>query len=240
MAQRSLKVKKKRLPRAAPVRLTELARFRQAAYRLFGAALLYPAADRMAMLVGAARELAGESEPYAGFAFFPQWMAFLTSLGRRGESGTGDLEETYLDLFVVNQKVPLYESRFLTPEAPGLTMAALDGAYRVAGLSVAGSFKEPPDHAAVELEFMSFLCGKEAEVWSKRSRQDAVQQLELEARFLDRHLSLWFPAFAEQVVHHAPNSFYASVTRAAHALIGHDQGLLAGLLAEYRQQAPPE
>lgn len=231
---------KRRVPRAAPVRLTELARFRQAAYRLLGAALLHPTEERFTTLALVAAELERQSESFAGLVFFPQWIAFLTSLGNQGESGRGDLEEAYLDLFVVNQKVPLYESNFLSPEAPGLAMAALDAAYGAAGLSVAGSFKEPPDHAAVELEFMSFLCGKEAEAWSKRSRKDAVQQLEMEARFLNRHLSRWFPALAEQVARHAGDSFYTSVTRAAHALIGHDQGLLTALLAEYRQEAPPE
>lgn len=225
-------------PRKGGLRLAELARFRQTAYRLFSAVLLYPAEERFETLIGAARELEAQSAPFAGLAFFPQWTAFLSSLGNRETSGTGDLEEVYLDLFVVNQRVPIYESRFLIPEAPAVTMAALDGAYSAAGLSVAGSFKEPPDHAAVELEFMGFLCGKEAEAWTKRSGKDAVKRLEAEVGFIDRHLSRWFPAFAEQVARQAGESLYTSVTRAAHAFIGHDQGLLAALLAQYRQEAP--
>ena len=227
-----------RNPRKAGLQLAELARFRQAAYRLFGAVLLYPAEERFATLIAAARELKSQSARFAGLAFFPQWTAFLASLAKRGELGTADLEGTYVDLFVVNQKVPLYQSGFLTPDNPALTMAVLDGEYSAAGLSVAGSFKEPPDHAAVELEFMSFLCGKEAEAWTKRSPKDAIKQLEAEAGFLDRQLSRWFPAFAEQVARHAGDSLYTSVTRAAHAFIGHDQGLLPALLAEYRQEAP--
>jgi TorA maturation chaperone TorD len=226
------------MPRSAPVRLAELARFRQAAYKLFGAVLLYPAEERLTTLIVVARELEPQSAPFAGLAFFPQWTRFLTSLVHRGEPGTSDLEQAYLDLFVVNQKVPLYESGFLTPDNPALTMAALDGEYRAAGLSVAESFKEPPDHAAVELEFMSFLCGKEAEAWTAESVKDVVRHLKAEARFLDRQLSRWFPAFTEQVARHAGESLYTSVTRAAHAFIGHDQGLLAALIAEYRQEAP--
>jgi TorA maturation chaperone TorD len=146
-------------------------------------------------------------------------------------------EQAYLDLFLVHQKVPLYESRFLTPKTPELTMAALDGEYGAAGLAVATSFKEPPDHAAVELEFMSFLCGKEAEAWSKRSLKDGVKQLEAEAGFLGRHLYLWFPVLAEQVARHAGDGFYTVVTRAAHDFIGHDQALLDALLMQYHQEA---
>lgn len=217
--------------------LAELAQFRRAAYRLFSAVLLYPAEERFVTLIDVARELELESTPFAGFAFFPQWTRFLTSLVHRGESGTRELEQTYLDLFVVNQKVSLYESGFLTPGNPAMTMAALDAEYRAGGLAVAGSLKEPPDHAAVELDFMSFLCGKEAEAWTAESVKDVVRWLKAQVRFLDRHLSRWFPAFAEQVAREAREDLYASVTRAAHAFIGHDQALLAALLAQYRQEA---
>ncbi|MFQ5803267.1 MAG: molecular chaperone [Candidatus Methylomirabilales bacterium] len=219
------------------MRLRDLARFRHAAYRLFGAVFLYPTEERFTTLIAAARELERHSEPFVGLAFFPQWRTFLGTLARRRDSGTADLEAAYLDLFVVNQKVPLYESGFLAPGTPALTMAALEGDYNAAGLSVAASFTEPPDHAAVELEFMSFLCGKEAEAWTKRSLKDGVHRLEAEAKFLDRHLSCWFPAFADQVALRAGDGFYTSVTRAAHAFIGHDQALLVPLLAQYRQEA---
>lgn len=223
--------------RAAPLRLTDLAHFRQAAYRLFGTALLYPAEERLTGLVAVARELEQQSQALVEFAFFPQWTRFLALLVQREESGTADLEQAYLDLFLVHQKVPLYESGFLTPDNPALTMAALDGKYSAAGLAVATSFKEPPDHASVELEFMSFLCGKEAEAWTKKSLKDGVKRLEAEAGFLGRHLYLWFPVLAEQVARHAGDGFYTVVTRAAHDFIGHDQALIDALLMQYHQEA---
>jgi TorA maturation chaperone TorD len=200
-------------------------------------ALLYPAEERLASLVAVACELEQQSQALVEFAFFPQWTRFLALLVQREESGTADLEQAYLDLFLVHQKVPLYESGYLTPDNPALTMAALDGEYSAAGLAVAASFKEPPDHAAVELEFMSFLCGKEAEAWTKQSLKDGVKWLEAEAGFLGRHLSRWFPSLAEQVARHDGEGFYTVVTRAAYDFIVHDQALLDALLMQYHQEA---
>jgi TorA maturation chaperone TorD len=225
------------MPRSAPVRLADLARYRQVAYRLFGSVLLYPDEERFAMLIAAARELEFQSQPFVGLAFFPQWRRFLEVLARRSDSGTADLEETYLGLFVMNQDVPVCESGFLAPGSPALTMAALDEEYNAGGLSMAASFSEPPDHAAVELEFMSLLCEQEGEAWAKRSVTDAVRHLESEAGFLDRHLSRWFPVFTEQVGNRAGDSFYTSVTKAAHSFIEHDRALLNAFLEQYRQEA---
>ena len=223
--------------RSSSLRLEDLAGFRQAAYRVFGTVLLYPSQERIKNLAHAARELEQQSRPLVGFAFFPEWQRFLSTLAGRGDSATADLEEDYLRLFVVNQEVSPYESSFLAPGNPGLTMAALDEAYVAGGLSMAASFSEPPDHAAVELEFMSLLCEQEGEAWAKRSVTDALRHLESEAGFLDRHLSRWFPVFTEQVGFRAGDSFYTSVTRAAHVFIEHDRALLSAFLEQFRQEA---
>jgi TorA maturation chaperone TorD len=219
------------------VRLADVARLRQAAYRLFGGALLHPDEKRLATLSAGARELEGQSEPFREFAFFSQWQGFLRSLTEWKGPGTAHLEEAYLDLFILNQDVPLCESGFVAPGAPALTMAALEEEYRRAGLSLDASFTEPPDHAAVELEFMGFLCAEEAQAWAKRSLKDAVERLEMEAGFFNRHISRWFPVFAEQVASRARDGFYSSLATAAHAFVEHDHALVSALLAQYQQEA---
>jgi len=224
------------MPRSPLMRVADLALFRRAAYWLFGASLLYPTEERLATIASAARELERQGVPLEGLAFYLQWQKFLTAIARCVDSASTDLEETYVDLFVVNQKVPLCESGFLSPGASAMTMAMLEREYSAAGLSVASSFKEPPDHAAVEMEFMSLLCEAEARAWRKRSVQDSVKQLEEESRFLDQHLSRWFPALAELVATRVAGNFYAAVTQAAHVFIEHDRGLLAALLAEYQRE----
>jgi TorA maturation chaperone TorD len=218
------------------VRLADLATFRRASYWLFGASLLYPTEERFAAISSAARALQGQGEGLEKFAFYLHWQKFLEAIGRCVDSGNTELEEAYSDLFVVNRNVPLCESGFLSPGAPAQTMATLEQEYSAAGLSVASSFEEPPDHAAVELEFMSLLCEAEASAWTKRSTQDSIKQLEEESRFLERHLSRWFPALVEEVSIRAAGGFYACVTQATHAFIEHDRGLLAALLGQYREK----
>ncbi len=224
------------MPRFSSIRLEDLAGFRQVAYRVFGSVLLYPSQDRIKNLAYAAKGLKRQSQPLARFAFFPEWVRFLGDLSKRGDSVTAGLEEDYLRLFVVNQEVPPYESSIMTPGNPALTMAALDEEYSAGGLSMATSFSEPPDHAAVELEFMSLLCKQEGEAWAKRSVGDAVRYLEREAGFLNQHLSRWFPVFTQQVGFRAGDSFYTLVTKVAYAFIEHDRALLSAFLEQYRQE----
>lgn len=222
---------------SAPVALADLALLRQAAYQLFGELLLYPDQERLTTLVSVARELEHQSQPFVGFVFFPQWIKFLTILANRQGPGFVELEEVYFSLFVVKRGVPLYESGFLAPGAPGLTMAELDGEYREAGLSMTESFKAPPDHVAVELEFMGHLCGEEALAWAKRSLKEGELKLEAEVGFLDRHLGRWFSIFAGQVSSRAGDGFYGSAVRAAHAFVEHDRELTSALLEQHRQEA---
>jgi TorA maturation chaperone TorD len=222
---------------SVPVALADLARLRQAAYQLFGAVLLYPNQERLTDLVAAARELERQGQAFAGFVFFPQWRKFLISLTSRKGSKSADLEEAYRSLFVLKQGVPLCESGFLAPETPGLTMAALDGEYSKVGLCVGETCNEPPDHVAVELEFMGLLCGEEAKAWRKRSFSNGVHGLKAEVGFLNGHLARWLPIFADQVTSRAGDGFYGSAVRAAHAFIEHDRELTAALLEQHRQEA---
>lgn len=224
------------MPCSSQVRLAELALLRRAGYWLFGASLLYPTEERRAAVAGAATELARRDKPLEKLACYPEWRQFLAAIRRTVDSGNADLEESYVELFLVSEKIPLCESGLVSPGAPAMTMAMLEQEYGAAGLSVLPSFKEPPDHAAVELEFMSLLCGEEAKAWMSRSAKDSVARIEKEAGFLDRHLSRWFPQLAQIVGWRAADTFYASLTRAAHAFIEHDRGLLPALLAEYRRE----
>lgn len=201
---------------------------------MLGAALLYPAEDRLQPLVPAAAELERAGEAFAGLAFFPDCRRFLRLLGG-GQADTVALQADYLEIFGAGRGLVPQESAFLAPGSPGLTMVAVEAAYAEAGLAMAGAAGEPPDHGAVELEFVGLLCGEEARAWARRSVGEALRRLEQEADFLGRHLGRWMPLLAREVGLRAAGSFYASATRAAESLIEHDRGLLPALLARYRE-----
>jgi ferredoxin len=85
----------------------------------------------------------------------------------------------------------LYESwhrdgRFSSP-----TTFAVQAQYRLAGLEVAG---ERPDHAAVELEFLSFLAKREEEDAGQGQKWRVARQ-----RFLTEHAGRWLPEVGQRL-----------------------------------------
>lgn len=79
----------------------------------------------------------------------------------------------------------LYESWHVDGRFPTSTTFAVKAQYRRAGLEISG---ELPDHAAVELEFLSYLA--------RREEEDAGQARKWRAdryRFLREHAGRWLP-----------------------------------------------
>ena len=103
-----------------------------------------------------------------------------------------------------------------------------------------------PDHASVELEFVAFLCQREAESWDCRDPDSALQSLAQQSAFLNSHLGLWLGLFARQVAADAcvvpagrregtDEPFYGLVVDACFALVHHDRDLTELLLDQIPQ-----
>jgi TorA maturation chaperone TorD len=113
-------------------------------------------------------------------------------------------------------------------------MVAVDveRAYAAAGVALAVGAGELPDHVALELEFLSHLCAREAKAWEARRLEEAIGLLGAEREFLGRHLLPWFPALLCTVRDAAaPSSFYCEVVEATHAFLVHESDLVV-LLGE--------
>jgi TorA maturation chaperone TorD len=220
-----------------PVRLADLARGRQAAWRLIGEALRPPEAERLATLRLVAEELWKRPGPLADHAVFPQWLDLLRGLLQSAGGEAGQLDETYVRLFVASSEgiCPQVASHYLAPDAPASVMAALEGEYAAAGLAPSPNATEPPDHVTVTLDFMAHLCAAEADAWQRRDSAMAVAQLDREAGFLQRYLGPWLPAFARLVAARDPDGFYAQVTETAGTLAVHDLDIVSALAARARE-----
>lgn len=225
--------------------LEDLARFRQTAYRLFSTMLLYPDEERLKTVAAVAGELREHADSLATFPFFIQWTKLLDTLRGLADLEPARVQEEYVHLFMVNRDsascLP-YESSYVASggAAIGWTAVELERKYAAAGLSISSSLNEPPDHAAVELEFMSFLCDQEARAWEGRSLNDGVEALRRQATFLEQHLSRWFPAFAQRVISKNSSDIYAAVTRGAETFINHDRDLLQALVERLGSRAKGE
>ncbi len=217
--------------------LADLARFRQAVYRIFSTVLLYPDEERLGDVASVAGELIEQDEFPATFPFFIQWRELLDRLRSLADLDPAKVQEEYVSLFLASSDyspcLP-YESAYVeSGSASGWAAVKLDRVYAAAGLSISSSFSEAPDHVAVELEFMSFLCDQEAEAWEGRRLSEGTGALKHEAKFLDQHLTRWFPAFARGVVRKNGSEIYTAVASSVQTFVVHDSDLVKALMERF-------
>ena len=81
--------------------------------------------------------------------------------------------------------------------------------YQEAGLSV--DIKEPQDHIAIELEFMYYLCGKEAAARQDSRMEDADYFKDLQVRFYYNAMRPWVKEFCDAIQAGAKEKFYLNV-----------------------------
>lgn len=220
--------------------LGEVANWRTAAYRVFASVLLAPEPRRFIWLGATAGELRAHDDALAELGFFCSWQRLLAALEGLDVRDTIRLSEEHVRLFSVSPSgTPCspYESSYVETggEGAGWVKAHLQHTYRRAGLAISGSLNESPDHVAVELEFMSYLCRQEAADWERRTPDQAVQLLAQERMFLRTHLGRWFGDFGRLVQATTVEPLYALAAEAAGAFVEHDRDLVDALSNDVRR-----
>lgn len=90
----------------------------------------------------------------------------------------------------------------------GDSTVAVQALYREGGFDMDESFRELPDHVAVELEFLYLLIYRENEARRDGSPESMEKMAGIRRRFLDEHLGRWVTPFAEAVQAGAQSDFY--------------------------------
>jgi len=214
--------------------LAALARSRRTAYALLASVFLYPDAARLARIGASASHLRRERRIFAGLAIFPEWLSLLRRLQRMTGPDAEGMQAEYAGLFGLAGAgaCPPYESHYLAPDprrAPEAA-AALEREYAAEGVSLNPSAGEAPDHIAVELEFMAFLCDREAGAWEWGVPEDGARALARQHLFLRQHLGRWAAHFSRTLGRAAPAGFYAAVGEAAAVFVHHDADVVALLV----------
>jgi TorA maturation chaperone TorD len=218
------------------VSYSDLARIREATYRACSLSWLAPDRTRWALLAQDVADLIDGSMDLAQLAVYQDWREMLHAVqALDGEPGERARQQ-YVALFVAAKPAvlcPPFESYFRGDGvAPaGEILAGLGREYREFGMQLASSVSEPPDHIAIELEFMAVLCGHEADGWEDAeqtgnvpSSQEQVQHRQ--RAFLAGHLGAWLPAFAMTLEAAAPDSVYSRIARGLVQFARHDHDLL--------------
>lgn len=69
--------------------------------------------------------------------------------------------------------------------------------YEFFGVQIQEANRDYPDHLVTELEFMAFLCQREAVAEAVGKDVDSFRRASRD--FLQRHLLAWVPGFAERL-----------------------------------------
>jgi putative dimethyl sulfoxide reductase chaperone len=85
-------------------------------------------------------------------------------------------------------------------------------------------YHELPDHISTEFEFLAEVTRQEAVAWQENELAKALNCLEYEREFFDRHLGRWVPAFCERVLERAELPFYRRIIELARNFLDDEVG----------------
>ena len=88
--------------------------------------------------------------------------------------------------------------------------------YHEAGLQVDDTFRLPPDHIALELEFMAYLCHQEARAAMEKETDRAAYAQRLQGVVLDNHLGPFAYRFGQKMAKYAPGRILPGERSALH------------------------
>ena len=160
-----------------------------------------------------------------------------------GQSDLQELAVEHARLFVgpFELKAPPYGSVYLEAgrRVMGESTMEVIGLYREMGLSISESFRDLPDHVAVELEFMYYLVIQQLEAAQAGDVKRTRRYVEAQALFLDGHLRRWVPRFRAAILAATGSPFYRSLARCLEVFTEADARLLRSALAGTTEEPGP-
>ena len=213
----------------------EITAFRQSVYQLFSECILHPPTVELLALFSNP-----EWKQSASALLGPE--AQHLSVNPAPEQEAKSLAVEHTALFVApgpQQPFPFEtnyrERRMLNGESrPGLRLGAAASAviniYREWGMRADLETDELPDHACVELRFMSMLVA--AQRLAREAPDELCTRALLQAQvdFLDQHILQWFPQWLQCVHRRARRLFYKSAATVLRGFIETEKVTLDRLL----------
>ncbi|UMZ73161.1 TorD/DmsD family molecular chaperone [Natranaerofaba carboxydovora] len=123
-----------------------------------------------------------------------------------------DLKVDYAKLFVGPSKLlaPPYESVYKDEgyTVMGDSTMKVKKFYEKAGMKLDDDCKEPQDHIAFEMNFMSFLCEGEDKLRKEGKTQRADELLAIQKNFFVNHPYTWVNELTKNIKEYAETDFY--------------------------------
>ena len=125
---------------------------------------------------------------------------------------TQELLVEYSKMFVGPSKLtaPPYGSYYLDKgQVMGKSTMAVKDCYGEAGFRVLDQVKEPPDHIAIEMNFLAQLTEREYQYLESGDQDQATRVLNMAGAFYLRHPANWVKEFAQKILDGTHHQFYA-------------------------------
>ena len=135
-----------------------------------------------------------------------------------------EMERDYTHMFFSSKPrlVYLFESVYNEGKLLQDSTFQIARLYYDAGIKLIDDFKLPPDHIAVELEFMSYLYFSEMEAINKNHHENVKYAQKLQKEVMEKHLAAFGGTLAQKVAEHARTVFYQSMARIFITLLEED------------------
>jgi TorA maturation chaperone TorD len=124
-----------------------------------------------------------------------------------------ELEREYTRLFLAPRPRLVYLFESVYDEGRLYQESTFDVArlYRQAGLKPTEELRLPPDHIALEFEFMSYLAFNQIEALKEGMEENAEYAAKLGHKMLSEHLGPFAVSVADRMTQHAGHPFYRLV-----------------------------
>ncbi len=133
-----------------------------------------------------------------------------------------DLERDYTRMFFASKPriAYLFESVYNEGRLYQESTFQIARLYHETGLKVNEAFKLPPDHIAVEFEFMAYLAFNEGEARAGGDREKEEYARAMQLKVLSEHLRSFALALGQRIADKADTDFYRAMGRLLVRLFG--------------------
>ena len=207
-----------------------LSRLRQGVYRLLGAGVSRPTSD-LIETASAAPGLFDEMGLF-DFAYAGDLVDACEALGAAGLEGLSVAYATMFETGVAGAACTPHESAFRADARTGQVAEVVAELKRTVlrfGLQLEDAQRDMVDHLGTELEVMASLCRREGERRSQDRSVDRVLAQQME--FLEDHLLVWAPAYAQRVIESKDHAAYTAVASALVSFLADERQIVPFLLA---------
>lgn len=203
---------------------------RSALYQAVAGGFAYPTAERIVFLQahGVAESLTAAATVLAevyreGAALAERVEAYRRAAVAAANAPLENIQDEHFQLFgaTASKECPPYETLYgCSSLQQNLELSKISGFYRAFGLEMRDSAGERLDHIAAELEYMRFLCYKEAYGIEHRHAPEQIAiGTDAQKKFLRAHLGKWAALFAQRLKRQARDGYYGALAELLERLI---------------------